>query len=80
MILFFGRDRACEVDGSAVEEELFGQCRLTRVGVGDDGKCTAWLQSDGFLFIRQRVTPLRRLPLQEYHRPHDPHCLMGAWQ
>ena len=31
-------DRAGQVDGSSVEQELLGQRRLARVGVGDDGE------------------------------------------
>ena len=35
--------RAGQVDGSAVEEKFFRQCRLTGIGVGDDRECPSFL-------------------------------------
>src|SRR5207249_2637022 len=35
-LVFAGGDGAGELEGAAVEEELFGERRLSRVGVGDD--------------------------------------------
>ena len=37
-LIGFGTDRACQVNRSAIQEELLGECRLTRIGMGDDGK------------------------------------------
>lgn len=40
-------DRTRLVNRPAVEQELFGQGRFTRVGVGDDGKIAARFDSFG---------------------------------
>jgi len=35
-------DLARQMDSAALQQQLLGQRRLARIGVGDDRECTAW--------------------------------------
>lgn len=44
-------DLARQMDSAAFQQQLLGQRRLTRIGVGDDRECPAWFGLGHGLFI-----------------------------